>query len=75
MSGNPLNYICQDAFSNCQKLTTLRVDNVQFKNPNSDLSFLASLPGVTVSQYDNDIGVEIKFEQERQRHADSRRVC
>lgn len=48
MTGNPLNYLCNDVFSNCSKLASLRLDNVQFKNPNSDLGFLASVPGLTV---------------------------
>lgn len=48
MSGNPLNYLCNDVFSNCPKLTTLRLDNVQFKNPINDLGFLASAPALSV---------------------------
>lgn len=39
--------MCNDVFANCPKLQTVRLDAVLFKNPNADLAFLASCPGIT----------------------------
>ncbi|CDW76546.1 protein phosphatase 1 regulatory subunit 7 isoform x1 [Stylonychia lemnae] len=46
LSGNPITYIPQDAFSTCTKLLNLQLDEISLKYPETDLKFIASTPGL-----------------------------